>query len=621
MCGIHLIVDKRGEVPPAAIAAMTASTTYRGPDFSATHAAAVQGNTYYFGHNRLCILDKSPAAHQPFFSTDKRYLLTYNGEIYNYRELREELKEDFPFRTESDTEVVLALLMKEGVAGLHKLNGMFALCFFDSLTGQLLLARDRFGIKPLYFADTDNYLVAASEIHAIFQTGLVPKKLNASQIPHYLRYKYTKAPDTFFQNIQELMPGKVLAAEPGKTATITSFLTGKIKLQNRELCENELLKRVENALLKSVKRQVVADVPVGLFLSGGTDSTLLLALLSELGHQNLPAFTISHAAVEGSFGTRDAHFGPLAARQYGAQLHNFEVSDNILQLLPEVITALDQPIADSSAILTYFLSQQSAQTVTVVLSGAGADELFGGYNRHRAFYQYLHHRAWVSPLLPLLKQGTSWLPTGTNHPLRKQFRLLAKLAPGISTNPAETFLNFAAMSPQLQQLTKKNFEVQAPDKKGNENWLRWALNQDQQQYLVSDVLALTDKTSMRHSLEIRVPYLDNELTDLLQSVPAEMLFQRGRKWILRDLLRKRNGAAFADRSKEGFGLPLGDWLRKPSNAWILQPLQQPARLIFEYLDFTSTQLFLTQHLNGKADLSSEIWALVVLAHWLEKEFS
>ena len=623
MCGINVIVDKTGNVPPATIARMTGCTVHRGPDHSANLQVKSNGNTFFFGHNRLRVIDLSQNADQPIWSPNGRFLLLYNGEIYNYRELKQELRE-YDFKTESDTEVVLALLIKLGAPGLQKLNGMFALVLFDKENGTLLAARDRFGIKPLYYAETSHALIISSEISPIIKTGLVEKNLNEAQLHHYLRYKFAKKPNTFFSGIYELEEGSLLLSGPNgvKTDTYLSAITTSAET-DFATDTAEIILKTESLLIESVQRQLAADVPVGLFLSGGTDSTLLLAILAELGHKNFPTFSVNARPEEHSFGTEDNLFAPMAASLFQADHTSLEITENLLNLLPGIITGLDQPIADSAALLTYFMSGEAKKSVTVALSGAGADELFAGYNRHWAFYKYLQHRSKFTALMPLLRTGTKMLPTGIHHPLRKQFQLIKKMAPGISASAKHTFLNFTALQPQLAQLLIAQPQTNAvlDENLNHDELLQWALHHDTHQYLISDILALTDKMSMRHSLEIRVPYLDNELADYLRHIPAGQLFKGRNKWPLKQLLTNRGGQAFANRKKEGLGLPLGAWLRKPTNTWLLKPLTNKSGFIFKYLDFDKTQKLLQAHQKSRSDFSLEIWALVVLAWWLDKEFT
>ena len=626
MCGISVIIDKQNTGSGAAIKKITGANTHRGPDAIAYYQTNYGKGKIYFGHNRLKIIDCSDQANQPFFSEDQRYLLLYNGEIYNYLSLRAELKvKGYSFRTTSDTEVVLALLVTHGHTGLEKLNGMFALVFYDTQTQQLLAARDRFGIKKLYYAHSEQFLIISSEINSLLASGLVKKELNEKQLMPYLLYRHALKPETFFRNIYELPEGKKLHFAGGKLH-LEFYVTEPATEYTNNLSDSEITVKTESLLLESVEKHLLADVSIGLFLSGGADSTLILALIQKLGHRHFPAFTISNKASESTFGSHDYRFSRIAARQFGAEHHSFEINASILQNTDALVATLDQPIADGAALLTYYLSEQIKPTVKVALSGAGADELFGGYNRHRAFYQVYQNQRAAQILLPLVKGTSKLLPTGIAHPWRKKFLLIRKLANKIQPNNLpQTFLNFTSMDRHLQQLLLPEFYNQQAfiTKSGNSsnNLLRWSLDRDLHEYLISDILAMTDKTSMAHSLEVRTPYLENQLHAFIKSLPPETLFKNGSKWILKRILDKYQEQEIANRPKEGFGMPLGYWLQQTSNQWLLQDLQDPKHIIFHYIRFPETQLLIEAMLKGRYDYSAELWALIILSRWLQKHFA
>jgi asparagine synthase (glutamine-hydrolysing) len=395
LCGLNLIIDKTGKLPGSAIRRMTAVTQHRGPDATGFHTAACGSGQIYFGHNRLKIIDLSDQANQPFLSAEGRYVLVYNGEIYNYRQLRRQLQQQgVPFRTESDTEVIQQLLIREGQAGLSQLNGMFALACYDTWQQSLWLARDRFGSKPLFYADTGDYLLVSSTIAGIQAPGLVKKEVQADQVLHYLQYKHAAGPATFYQHISAVEPGTALCWARGQRQ-LPAF---RFLPQETRRPENlaALVAPTEGLLMASVEQHLVADVPLGLFLSGGIDSTLLLALLAQAGHRHFPAFSISLSPAEGSFGSRDGHFARLAARQYQAEHTCFEVDDTLLQDTDAWVATLDQPIADSAGLLTAFLSRQVKPYIKVALSGATS--------------------TWPGPLKPVLNPSWPCCPPASTTP-------------------------------------------------------------------------------------------------------------------------------------------------------------------------------------------------------------
>lgn len=599
---------------------MTEATVYRGPDATAHVTTTCGAGAMHIGHNRLKIIDRSDEANQPFRSEDGRYLLAYNGEVYNYKEIRRQLQaRGHSLKTASDTEVVLHLLILEGANGLQQLDGMFALAFYDTATHQLLLARDRFGIKPLYYADTDQSFVVSSEIKGILASGLVPKELNQTQLECYLQYRHALKPQTFYKGIAELEEGHYLLWQ-NNSLTTTPYCSVSAPQQEEVVPTGQLISKTKELLCESVQRHLVADVPIGLFLSGGVDSTLLLALLHEAGHTQFPAFSIALKPSEGSFGTQDTYYARLAAERYKASFTPFEIDENILAGTDALVRGLDQPIADGTALVTSYLAGAVKPHVKVVLSGAGADELFGGYNRHWAFYQYLRHQNKALALRGVLRLAKPLLVTGFDHPLRNTFRLLNKLPDKIHPNPYNTFLQFTEMDSALQQLLK---ERSGRPKSVNQekDWLKWCLQHDLHQYLISDVLSMTDQTSMQHSLEVRTPYLSNGLHQYLQGMAGGTLFRQGQKWVLKEVLAAQGGKEFTNRPKEGFGMPLGKWLRDPKNSWLFQELRDSKAILFEFLNYTQTQQLLHLHLNGRHDYSTEVWALLVLAKWLQFNFA
>lgn len=596
---------------------MNIAIRHRGPDASRFGKYTHAGNAIFLGNNRLKIVDKSDEANQPFISSDGRYCLSFNGEIYNYRELRKPLEAKYRFRTGSDSEVLLYHLIEHGAAGLEALNGMFAFLFYDSATGIVLSARDRHGIKPLYYARNEDYLLISSEIKGILSAGLVRKELNEPQIYHYLKYKYARRPETFYKNIYELEPGCLIQAD----ADVFEIRQWKSTppLAAGEPKSSAVLDDIQAILLRSVERQLESDVTNGLFLSGGIDSTLLLALIRALGINDFPSFSIVNTPEDRSFGTDDYVYSRKAAKLYGSQHQEIPIDSGILHHADELFHQMDQPIGDSALLLTWLLSGATAPHAKVALSGAGADEWFAGYNRHWAYKKYLDHFHKRGALISVSSFFAHLLPDGIPHPWRKQARLWNKFASQISNDAIETYENFSGLSfpegmmPPASLTPRSTIEVQ-------ENLLHYALQKDRHEYLVSDILVLTDKMSMLKSLEVRVPYLDNELTTYLSTLPAEFLLKKGRKWILKELLEELGGKEFTQRSKEGFGMPVGKWIKKDENKFLLDPLRNRYSLVYRYLPFEKVQTLLSEHLSGRCDHSAALWSLIVLTNWLQKEF-
>jgi asparagine synthase (glutamine-hydrolysing) len=630
MCGIHLILDKQSEPRPEAVGRMVAATAHRGPDAHQCQVVHAPRQVLSLGHNRLKISDLRDVANQPMATPDGRYWLLFNGAIYNFLSLHSRLRQGYHFRTQSDTEVLLYWLIENGPAGLAGLDGMYALAFYDCHAERLLLARDPWGMKPLFYAENDQYLVVSSEIRGILASGLVPKAPELGQVAHYLRFKFAQRPGTFYRGIFELEPGVAYASSPSKELSVAGLLPdGEAPEVRATPPDKAVLPRLTQALTETVSRHLQADVPAGLLLSGGVDSTLLLALAREAGVRDLPVFTVAYGAKDEAYATRDHHFARQAARQYGAAYHEVPVGRQLLESFWEWLPTLDQPIGDGAAWLTWLLARAAKKHVKVVLSGAGADELFGGYHRHWAFYQYLKRYDWLQVAAPLLRPVAAALP---NYGAWRRWH---KLGTQLGALPGETFVNFTAhlsatllreeLNTNGTSLFPQPAEWVGPTRGAAkrdfmEEHLQHALRYDQRHYLPGDVLAVTDRMTMQHGLEARLPYLGGGVAGLAQSLPATFRLGAGRKWLLREVLRQRGGAPYVQRRKEGFGMPFGHWLRTPAGKPLVELLRNQESAIFDVLLYKGVNRMLGGHLSGQRDYSSELWTLLVLAGWLEQEF-
>ena len=355
MCGINFILDKKKQLNSVPIQAMNEAIAHRGREHSAWHVHEEADRQLFFGHNRLKIIDLQARANQPLHSIDNRYIMIFNGEIYNYKIIKQILQQQYSFVTASDSEVLLYWLAYHAPtlpAHFSDMEGLgiFAFVWYDTHTQTLLYARDSMGVKPLYKYEDSHYLILSSEIRGILATGLVEKRLADTQIYHYLAYRYAEPDKTFFQSITPVKPIQ--------------------RTMNALHLPTERHSGLADILTQAVVSETVGDVPFGLFLSGGVDSTLLLAILHEQGYTNLPAFTIANTATESNFGTADFHFSTLAAKQFKANLHTIEVDSTLLKDLPAFIKTIDQPIADVAYWLTQLLAGEAHKTVKFVLSGA-----------------------------------------------------------------------------------------------------------------------------------------------------------------------------------------------------------------------------------------------------------
>lgn len=627
MCGIHLIIAKKptSNNIQQALNRMMAISAYRGPDAVQVQHWQDADQQIWLGGQRLKITDLNDRANQPMISPDERYALLYNGELYNFSELRNQLlNRGEVFYTQSDTEVVLKLLIRQGPSALEEFEGMFALAFYDRLEQKLLLARDSFGIKPLYYTENDQYFLVSSSSRSIITSSLVASEIDPTQINHYLYFRYPQKTRTLYREVRALSEGSYLTYAPSQPTQTKSYQLPPIPTKTSLPNDIEIINTVEELLTDALLRHIATDVPTGLFLSGGVDSTLLLALAKKSGIPPFPTFSIVNDAKEKNFGTKDFRYSRLAAEKYGSYHQEISVNHSTFEAhFHDFIQRMDQPVGDSGAMMTYLLSQEASQHVKVVLSGAGADELFGGYNRHGAYYHYLKNYRLLTTLGKVSKKIALLLPTGFPHPLRKTFRLAKKYTYSLSSDPAATFTNFIGLptlQSQIPQLPPID-TVQVTDSNFLEHYLSFALEYDQHHYLIEDVLQISDMGSMAHSLELRVPYLDAPLVQYARPLPSEFRLQRGNKWILRQLLNQLGGQAFARRAKEGFGLPFGHWLRVNNSSIIKQYLEDPQQSLYQFFPYDRTQYLLRNHRNGRNDYSAELWSVMLLSAWLATELS
>ncbi len=618
MCGIHFILDKNKRLTEEPVQKMINSTVYRGPDDFGFQVFESPSCMYFLGANRLRITDVTKYANQPFTSGDGFRSLVYNGELYNYSVLKsQQLKDGKAFRSGSDTEVLFNVLAENQEKGLEKLNGMYSFVYLNKDTDNVLLARDSWGMKPLYYYEDSDFFIASSEIKAILASGLVNKVLNEKAVHDYLQYRYVCRPDTFFENIMEFETGSFIQIRNGKITKNEIIPQTEYdpdcELYRPDQCESEIVLQAEKLLVKSLLYHLPANGSAGLFLSGGVDSTLMLALLNENGYSNFPAYSFVTSVKDRSFGTKDYKYATLAAKMYHAEHHQIETNASMLENIDDYICRIDQPVGDSGALMTYLLSQEVAKNHKIVLSGAGADEMFGGYNRHAAFRTYLKNYKFLS----LIKEpgifGANMFAAVSNE----RGRLIKKFFTNLDKDPSVTYNKFIS----FDQLTSRTDNSLWPSD-GNENinyHLGKALEHDRTNYLVSDVLTISDRMTMLAGIEMRLPYLDRELSRYARSLPPKLLLANGKKWILKEMLQKRNGEIFCRRSKEGFGLPFGAWTDiNHTGAWSF--LESENSLVFKFIEKNRILELKSNHQKSKANYTLELWAVMVLAKWLDITF-
>ncbi len=638
MCGI---AGMAGVEDQHLLDAMLEVTRHRGPDDWGTYLAG--GTTpaakLAFGNNRLKVLDLSAAGHQPMATPDSSVWVVFNGEIFNFPELRQELESDgIRFRSHTDTEVLGYLYLKYGPAMVERLNGMFAFALWDTRQRTLMVARDRMGIKPLYYTLVRDRLYFASEIKALLACDEVEAELDPAALRDYLSLLYVPNPHTLFENILKLPPAHLLFWHAGDTR-LERYWDSSRPVEYSRASEAELTEQCRQALQNSVRRQLISDVPVGFFLSGGLDSSALVACASQVHQGALKCYSIGfsneHGRLEQS--DEDAHYAGVVATHFGAEWHPIVAQPDVVDLLPKVVWHLDDAVADPAAIASYLICRDAKENVTVMLSGQGGDEVFAGYRVH------LVNR--ITRWLKLIPAGlrrqviTKCLRSLSNHPgvlpgvrpglVLAYSRFLQKL---LTLSDMGRIDQYVAMRSYLDdgevdELLSPALQHSSPGRAGDTlrahfdqarglDFVNQMLYVDQQTFLPDLNLDYSDKLSMAASIEARVPFLDNEVVDFMRTVPPRFkLHGHTQKYLLKQAMTGLLPREVIHRRKAGFGLPVRSWLRGELREMV-GDLLSPARLRQRgILDPAAVGRLLAQNESGERDCPLQIWALLTLEVW------
>jgi asparagine synthase (glutamine-hydrolysing) len=625
MCGIAGVATRGNTPPRELIASMCDVMRHRGPDGEGILIAPGVG----LGMRRLAVLDLV-TGDQPVANEAGTVHAVFNGEIYNYRELRAELTaKGHRLRGTGDSEVIPHLYQEHGLAFLQRLNGMFALAIWDSQLQRLLLARDRMGIKPLYYSVHGGNVWFASEVKCILAAGGTARAIDPLGVDQLLTFEYTASPTTLFEDVKKLPPGSWLTMSGGKLHQGRFWSLPDLACSSRSIPVRdvaELTERVRHALLNAVRRQLASDVPLGAFLSGGIDSSILVAAMKEVSPS--PPLTFSIGFGDPTYS--ELRFARAVAEHCGTRHHEEILTPDYLSLLPEVIGQLDQPIADFSVFPTLLVARMARRRVTVALGGDGGDELFGGYDTYQADRLSARLLDWQPARL---RAAAEWL--GRSLPLGRGKRGLA--------NQLRRFLEGARLPPDWQHLRWMMFLreeqrarlytrefrahvtgaaeglVRAVLEDGGSDRLMAQMRCDLRLYLPEDILAKVDAMSMATSLEARVPYLDNEVVDLALAIPSDLKIRGGdRKWILKRAFAGALPESVLKRGKEGFSMPMKHWLAHEWNA-LMHELLSPRSLAADGLfDARYVEQLMREHETGAHNHSHLLWALMVFQLWRDR---
>jgi asparagine synthase (glutamine-hydrolysing) len=620
MCGICGYVSRGGPAEDSTLRAMTATLAHRGPDGEGVHLDGPVG----LGHRRLSIIDLSEAASEPMTNEDGSLWLVFNGEIYNFRKLRRSLEGRHRFRSQGDGEVILHLYEEKGEAAVGELDGMFAFALWDARRRLLLLARDRAGKKPLYYHDGPGVFAFASEAKALLAHPSVPHERDASALPLFLTYGYVPTPGTLYRGIRALPPAHTLAVTEAGTGAPERYWRARFASGGHGMSDAEAEERFVSLLQAAVERRLVADVPLGAFLSGGLDSSSVVALMARAAGSRVKTFTIGFAG--GAEYDERAH-ARVVAERFATEHTEFVVEPKALDLVDRLVYHHDGPFGDSSAVPTYLLSELTRTRVTVALNGDGGDEVFAGYLRlyGGALSESVPRAAFsaLSGLLSLLPE-----PRDRKHPLRfaKRFAEAGRL-PLI-----ERYLRWNAyFTDDLEALLRPELAAgldraallvsfRSAYAAGAGSTLARLLQLNFETYLLDDLLVKMDRMSMAHGLEARSPFLDTAVVEFGAALPDRLRMRFGKgKLLLRRAMRGILPASILKRGKMGFGAPLGAWFRSDLEGFVRERLLDPGSPLYEYLRREAVEAVIERHGAARADLSARIWALLTLESWLRQE--
>lgn len=611
MCGICGFYHKR-EISNSILKDMNDTLSYRGPNDEGIFIEKAN-KKYQIGlaHKRLSILDLSKKGHQPMFSFDKNIIVSYNGEIYNYKEIQKTLKsKGYVFDSETDTEVIIYAYKEWGINCIKKFNGMFSISIYDKSNDTLYLVRDRIGIKPLYYYQSRNGIVFGSELKPIMKHPCFKKKINFKSLNMYLHHSYITAPNTIFKNTYKVNPGCYLKIK-GNEINEIKYWDIKDKYSNKNInhkTEDLYLKDLDNLITDSIKKRMISDVPLGAFLSGGIDSSLVVSIMQKISSKPINTFTIGFD--EDKY--NEAHHAKKVSEYLGTDHHEVYLPITKAQgLIEQIPLYYDEPFADSSQLATMLVSKLAKKNVTVSLSGDGGDELFCGYNRYNKALKFKRY-SFLSNFFNLIKDD--YLAAINRRLLKFKY---------LNTNNSIVNSDYLTSKYYLKGLIKEDFEFE----KKYFNILDLAENiqekymlKDLVTYLPDDILTKVDRASMAYSLESRTPLLDHRIIEFSFNLPHELKYKDGElKYILRKLLYNYVPKEIIDRPKQGFGVPIYDWLRNDLNYYIKKYFDKKyikKQNIFNYHKLHS--LVEKFELNKNSYLDKIVWNILVFQLWYEK---
>ncbi len=634
MCGITgaVWIDPRLGLEEPQLARMTEALRHRGPDDEGTYLMQYRLRPPYeaqpgvaLGFRRLSIIDLA-GGHQPMSNEDESVWIVFNGEIYNYRDLRRRLEgAGHKFKTESDTECIIHLYEDEGPECFTHLNGMFAVALWDARNRRLVLGRDRLGKKPLVYRHEPGRLLFASELKSLLTLPGLPREVDPAAVDEYLTYQYVPHPNCILKGYRKLPPGHYAQWQDRKLE-VKPYWRPDFS-HELDISEKDAAERLRELLESAVTMRMRSDVPLGAFLSGGVDSSLIVALMQKNSEQPVKTFSIGFPVAEYD----ETKYARQVAEHLKTEHHELQVTPDAVAILPKLAYHYDEPFADSSAIPTWYVSQMTREHVTVSLSGDGGDELFAGYPRYRAvalagMFDYL------GPLRSLLA-ARFWQKLPASSRQKSRIRQFKRFSEALSLSPARRYLDWISIFNESRRaaLYSDEFLAELPDSDPfaflNSAWKKMkgrdavttASLTDLVTYLPCDLMTKVDIASMAHSLECRAPFLDYRVVEFAASLPRRLKYRGGKgKRILRAALGHLLPKEIWTRKKMGFGVPLDHWFRNELRELLCDTLLDPRSLQRGYFDPAAVRRLVDEHVSSQWDHSARLWLLLMFELWQQR---
>jgi len=630
MCGIAGIIYKaKKDIKKEIMEKMIAEMHHRGPDDKGIYIGeGISGKTNaILGHCRLSIIDLSPLGKQPMSNEDGQIWITYNGEIYNFQELRDELKRNgHRFRSRTDTEVIIHGYEEWGVNVIKRLRGMFAFGIWDSKKEEVLIARDRIGQKPLFYFSNNNIIAFASSLYSLLMVPEVEKEIDPIAIHHFLTFQYIPSPFTIFKKVKKLSPGHYHIWKNGFKES-KKYWKINFKYKTKESIY-EIKAHIRETLINSVKMRLISDVPLGAFLSGGIDSSIIVGIMAELSSEPVKTFSIDFE--EQAFS--EIKYARMIANRFNTEHHEFTVKPKALEILPKLIRQYGEPFGDSSAIPTYYVSKVTSNHVKVTLTGDAGDENFAGYKRYQyakwfELFKYIPKTIRNNPLISFLIRNPF------NYPKKQFFKKLLKIISSIDSSSGKNYLLqikvFAEdekdeiytddFKKELEGVNSITLIEEFFQKAETADLLDKILYTDIQSYLPDCLMVKVDVASMANSLEARSPFLDHEFIQYVASLPSSYKLKGNHsKWILKETFKDIIPPAILNRKKMGFGVPIEIWFRSDMKEFVYDTLlskKAEQRGIFQK---EVVEKIINNHIKKEENNAYKIWLLLNLELWFQE---